>query len=241
MENHNFRRLLLMKKTMIICSMLSIFCLASAKYTPTSNYNVQKIQGWKILVNNELLTGHPQLAKDTLKLLRFQLYQVTRVVPKEALEEIRRIPIWVEYKAPRHPCMCYHPSKEWLSNNNFNPEKAKSVEIANAENFLTWTIGQPWMVLHELAHSYHHCVLGYDNKKINQAYKKMVESKKYEAVLHIAGKPRRAYALNNDQEYFAECSEAFFGTNDFYPFVRAELKQHDPDMYQVLKELWKVK
>ena len=25
-------------------------------------------------------------------------------------------------------------------------------------------------------------------------------------------------------EYFAEASEAFFGTNDFYPFVRAELR-----------------
>ena len=238
---HNFRRILLMKKTTLICSLLFIFSLASAKYTPTSDYSVRKIQGWKILVNKELLSGHPKLAKDTLKLLRFQLYQITRVIPKEALKELRRIPIWVEYKAPRHPCMCYHPSKQWLTNNDFNPEKAKSVEIANAENFLTWTSGQPWMVLHELAHSYHHWVLGYDNKQINQAYQKMVESKKYDSVLHIAGKNRRAYSLNNDQEYFAECTEAFFGTNDFYPFVRAELKQHDPDMYQVLKEVWKVK
>jgi hypothetical protein len=239
--SHNFRRLLLMKKITLICSVLLIFCLSSAKYTPTSDYTVRKIEGWKILINNELLTGHPQLAKDTLKLLRFQLYQITRVVPKVALKEIRQIPVWVEYKAPRHQCMCYHPSKQWLTNNDFNPEKAKSVEIANAENFLKWTIGQPWMVLHELAHSYHHCILGYDNKQINQAFRKAVESKKYESVLHIAGKPRLAYALNNDQEYFAECSEAFFGTNDFYPFVRAELQQHDPDMYQVLKELWKVK
>jgi len=66
------------------------------------------------------------------------------------------------------------------------------------------------------------------------------DSKKYESVLHIAGKSKRAYALNNDQEYFAECTEAFFGTNDFYPFVRAELQQHDPLMYQLLNKLWKV-
>ena len=35
----------------------------------------------------------------------------------------------------------------------------------------------------------------------------------------------------------AECSEAFFGTNDFYPFVRSELKQHDEKMYELLKKL----
>jgi hypothetical protein len=229
-----------MKKITLICSVLLIFCLASSKYTPTSDYTVKKIQGWKVLVNKELSSGHPQLATDVLKLLKFQLYQITRVVPKKPLKELRRIPIWVEYKASRHPCMCYHPSKKWLSENDFNPEKARSVEIANAENFLKWTIGQPWMVLHELAHSYHHCVLGYENAEIRSAYEKATESKQYESVLHIAGKSKRAYALNNDQEYFAECTEAFFGTNDFYPFVRAELQKYDPDMYQLLKKIWRI-
>jgi hypothetical protein len=191
-------------------------------------------------VNNELLSEHAGLADDVLKLLEHQLYQITRVVPAGPLKELRRIPIWAEYKAPRHPCMCYHPSKRWLIENDFNPEKARSVEIANAENFLKWTLGQPWMVLHELAHSYHHCVLGHDHAELNQVYKDAVKSKRYESVLHINGRPRRAYALNNDKEYFAETSEAFFGTNDFYPFVRSELQQHDPNMFQLLKKLWKV-
>ena len=48
-------------------------------------------------------------------------------------------------------------------------------------------------------------------------------------------------ALNNDQEYFAEATEAFFGTNDYFPFVRAELKQHDPEMFELLHELWGVR
>jgi hypothetical protein len=42
-------------------------------------------------------------------------------------------------------------------------------------------------------------------------------------------------------EYFAEATEAFFGTNDFYPFVRSELKQHDPQMYDLLRKLWEAK
>ncbi|MHC4675930.1 MAG: anthrax toxin lethal factor-related metalloendopeptidase [Planctomycetota bacterium] len=230
-----------MKKVVLICVVLSFFCVASGRYTPTSDYTVQKIESWKVLVNNQLLSDHARLAEDVLKLLKHQLYQITRVVPDEALKELRRVPIWVEYKAPRHPCMCYHPSRQWLSEHDFNPEKERSVEIANAENFLKWTIAQPWMVLHELAHSYHHCVLGYDNTEIRGTYQKAVERKQYESVLHINGRSRRSYALNNDQEYFAESTEAFFGTNDFYPFVRSELQHHDPQMYQLLKKLWRVK
>jgi hypothetical protein len=229
-----------MRRSMFIWLVLLVSTVTSAKYTPTSDYTAKRIQGWKILVNNELLTEHRRLTKDVLKLLRFQLYQITRAVPAEPFKQIRTVPIWVEYKAPRHPCMCYHPSRQWLREHDFNPEKEKSVEIANAHNFLRWTLDQPWMVLHELAHGYHHCVLGHDHAEIRAAYEKAVKSKTYESVLHYSGQSKRAYALNNDQEYFAECSEAFFGANDFYPFVRSELKQHDPDTFQLLKKLWKV-
>ena len=50
----------------------------------------------------------------------------------------------------------------------------------------------------------------------------------------------RAYAMDNPMEYFAETSEAFFSRNDFFPYNRAELKQHDPDVYALLGELWGV-
>ncbi len=210
-------------------------------YAPTSAYETRTIEGWRVLVNRELLEGHSELAGKTLRLLDYQLYQITRVVPDAALQDLRRIAIWVEYKHPRHPCMCYHPSREWLCENDFNPEKEGGVEIANAENFLAWTLGQPWMVLHELAHGYHHQTIGHDHAELREAFEKAKSGGQYESVLHISGRSRRAYALNNDQEYFAECSEAFFGTNDFYPFVRSELRQHDPDMYTLLEKLWRVK
>lgn len=37
-------------------------------------------------------------------------------------------------------------------------------------------------------------------------------------------------------EFFAEASAALFGTNDFFPFVRAELASHDPDA--LVRRLW---
>jgi hypothetical protein len=207
-------------------------------YDATEKYETRKLEGWTLRINQELLKKDGDLANRTLRLLEFQLYQITRVVPAPALAKLKEIPIWIELAHPRHPCMCYHPSPEWLREHDMNPEKAGGVEIANADTFLKWTKDQPWMVLHEMAHGYHHRVLGYDNPEIKAAYEKAVASKQYESVRHINGGMVRHYALNNDQEYFAESTEAYFGMNDFYPFVRAELKQHDPGMFELLGKVW---
>ncbi len=218
-----------------------LFVVAStayAKYTPTSGYEIHHIRGWKIYVNRNLLDNHKDLAIKALELLNYQLYQITRVVPKKALHKIQTIPIWLEYKDSPSGAACYHPSRKWLETHGYNPDKAGCVEISNAGHFLSWTIQQPWMVMHELAHAYHHHFLGYNNKAIKKAFRDAVESHKYDSVLNINGKKQKHYAMNNEQEYFAESTEAYFGTNDFYPFVRAELKQFDPEMYQVVKHTW---
>src|SRR5262249_39055788 len=108
----------------------------------------------------------------------------------------------------------------------------------NPENFLTWTREQPWMVLHELSHGYHHRFLGDNHPDIKRCYESAKASGKYDSVLRFNGKHERHYAMNNEKEYFAEATEAFFGTNDFYTFVRAELKEHDPEMFELLGRLW---
>lgn len=46
---------------------------------------------------------------------------------------------------------------------------------------------------------------------------------------HI-GKEVRHCGLSNHKECFDELTEACFGLIDFDPFVRAELKEHDPRM-----------
>ncbi|MBS0266487.1 MAG: hypothetical protein JSS02_31435, partial [Planctomycetes bacterium] len=51
----------------------------------------------------------------------------------------------------------------------------------------------------------------------------------------------KAYALTNPMEYCAETTEALFTRNDFFPFTQAELQQHDPEMFELLKKLWGVK
>ena len=212
------------------------------RYEPTDKYEVRQIEGWRVVVNKQFLRHDRPLSGETLKLLGCQLYQITRKVPAGSLVKLRKINIWVEAAEPHHPCMAYHPNAGWLREHGMNPDKAKCVEIANAKNFLTWTLDQPWMVLHELAHGYHDQFLGgYENPELRSAYDRAMKAKRYDAVARISGKTERAYAATNPMEYFAEATEAFFGTNDFYPFVRSELKQHDPQMYDLLRKLWEAK
>jgi hypothetical protein len=211
-------------------------------YDSVSAYAETKIEGWLVRVNKQLdAPEHKGLREQTLELLGDHLYRIKRVVPAGALEKIRTIPIWVELAHPKHPCMCYHVSKDWLRSNGMNPEKAGGVELANCKNFLSWTHQQPWMVLHELAHGYHHQVLGFDHAGIKACLAAAREAKLYDEVLHINGRKQKHYALTNETEYFAEMTEAYFGTNDFYPFVRAELKEVDPRMHATVEEVWGVR
>ncbi|GAC1448847.1 MAG: metallopeptidase [Isosphaeraceae bacterium] len=213
---------------------------AASVHERTDRYEERTVQGWPVLVNKGFLADRAELAGETLELLSDQLYQVGRMLPNRALKRLRTVRIWVEEKEPHHPCMAYHPDPGWLRDHGMNPEKARGVEVANARNFLRWTREQPWMVLHELAHAYHHQFLkdGFDNAELIQAFQSARAAKRYESVLHWDGKVVAAYAATNPMEYFAESTEAYFGSNDFYPFVRAELIRHDPEMAERVGTLW---
>ena len=205
-------------------------------------YETRAIEGWTVRVNRQLSQGEPELCARTLELLRFQLYQITREVPDPALKKIQTVVIWVELDDPLFPCMCYHPDRGWVVGHGLDARKTHGVEIANAKNFLQWVHKQPWMVFHELAHAYHHDFLpgGFENPQVLAAYNNAKQKGLYNAVLRNNGRTERAYAMTNPMEYFSECSEAFFGTNDFYPFVQVEFKVHDRRGYDTLKSAWGV-
>jgi hypothetical protein len=210
-------------------------------YDPIDRYDTRQINGWTVLVNKRLLESKdPNLSTAVLRELDHQLYQVERRAPAKVLPKLKTVKIWLELHDRDVVGGCYHPNIDWLRSHGFNPAKAKCVEFGNAHNFVGWSIVQPFMVLHELSHAYHDQVLGYDYAPIKQAYRDAVASKRYESILYYNGRTQRHYALNNDQEFFAEMSEAFFGTNDFYPFVRGELKTYDPETSRTVADAWGV-
>jgi hypothetical protein len=210
------------------------------RFVPTESYEERSIEGWIVRVNKELLSGGDEVGDEALKLLEAKLFEVRRAVPEEAWDKLRQVPIWLGVDDGHAPIAEYHPSRDWLEAHGYNPDKAQSVEIGNASLFLHASRDQPALVVHELAHAYLDRVLGYDHEGIRAAYRAAVDGGQYEKVLRIQGQEERAYALENEQEYFAEATEAFFGTNDFYPFVRAELQRHDPKLFKLLAEVWGV-
>ena len=206
---------------------------------PTSQYEIRSVEGWTVYVNRRLLGEQAALGADALKVLAGKLYDITRVVPEKPCAQLRRVPLWLGVDDGPNDRAQYHPSRDWLEKHGLNPEKAKGVEIGNAARFLITSIEQPSMVLHELAHAYHDRVLGFGHAGVLEAYREAKKGGAYDSVLRIGGSKERHYAMTDPQEYFAEGTEAFFGTNDFYPFVRAELRQHDPRLFRLLEELWR--
>lgn len=78
---------------------------------------------------------------------------------------------------------------------------------------------------------------GLANAELKPAFENAKRTEQYGSVLRINGCEERACALTNPMEYFAEAGKAFFGTNDFYPFVRPGLKRHDPTLCDRLGKL----
>lgn len=208
------------------------------KFVPTAEYESARVEGWTVRVNRRLRKEDAEVGTPALELLEKKLQEIRRTVPAPAVARLREVPIWLGVDDGSAPCAEYHPSRQWLLENGYNPEKAKGVEIGNASRFLAWSPSQPAMVLHELAHAYHDQVLGFHHARIREAFQAAVAGKSYEAVRRNNGKTERAYALSNEREYFAEATEAYFGTNDFYPFTRPELEKHDPGIARVLAEVW---
>lgn len=227
-------------KRIFLALVLGLATLVHAgKYTPSDQYTTKQIEGWTIRISPDLINDKP-LLDEAMAVMQTQLYRTARRLPPKATEQLQSVVIWME-KTHRHPlCACYHElNTNWLVANNKNPDKHGCVEIGNARNFIDWTIKQPWMMLHELAHAYHDRLPDrFQHGPILDAYKAAMDTGKYDQVLRINGKTVKAYATNNQMEYFAEGTEAFFGTNDFYPYVRSELKKHDPRLFRVLKSLW---
>lgn len=199
-----------------------------------------QMEGWKLHVEQAIVTTRPKLWEAAKNELMCQFLRIKRVVPDDALGKIQKVSFFVHLNNPKNVAAAYHPSRTWLIENKQNPDMARCIEIGNLENFVAWTYHQPWMIMHELAHAYHDQFLpdGWNNKDILNAFKSAVDSKKYDEILWYDGGKRKAYGLNNQMEYFAETSESYFGQNDGFPFIRAELKEFDSVGYAAMQKVW---
>lgn len=207
-----------------------------------SGFAEEMILGWHVKIANALQRDQPDLAQGALALLEKELEVIVRAVPPQRLPQLRQAVFWLDERVPQGTAAAkapvFHPNRQWLSDHGLNPDMAGGIELPNAQTFLDSYSWEPSAMLHELAHFYHHAVLGDDNAVIRRALAQARVAHLYESVAHYDGTMVRAYALENEHEYFAELTEAYFGRNDFYPFIRAELETYDPAGFAMMKALW---
>ena len=201
---------------------------------------IEKIEGWTIELDPTLKRKeHRKLLLDVRKAMANHLQRIVYILPPEKTKALRKLPIRIdlEHKLTN---MQYHPSKQWLVANGHDPSLEKRVHVPRARNLLargTWA-KHPYVILHELAHAYHDQVLSFNHPEVIKAYQRSEKAGLYERVLLFRGGKTRHYARTNHKEFFAEMTESYLGVNDFYPFVRAELKEHDPETFALMEKIW---
>ena len=200
-------------------------------------YTALRIAGWPVCMETALFS-EGGIGPTVTARLDEDFRTVIGALDASIVERLQTVQFWVEDDGA-WPAGVYHPSAVWLETNGYPTHWAESVQIGNAANYLAWTAVQPAMVLHELAHAWHHQFLGYDHPGILEAYAAAMADGRYSNVAYAGGGTAEAYATTNEMEYFAELTEAWFWENDFYPFVRVDLLTFDPLGASVVEQAWR--
>ena len=222
----------------------AFLCLSSAveKKGEKKFYDpvIKTVEGWTIEYDPKLLSKENKaFGEEATKALANHLQRIKYILSKEKVVVLQKLPIRIDLQHELGN-MQYHPGKRWLINNGYDPRLEKRVHIPRAKSLLdrgTWA-KHPYVILHELAHAYHDQILSFDNKEIIQVYQASEKKGLYERVLLFSGRKVKHYARTNHKEFFAEMTESYLGVNDFYPFVRGELKEHDPLTYALMQKIW---
>ncbi|KAL7546385.1 hypothetical protein ACHAWF_009733, partial [Thalassiosira exigua] len=230
---------------------ISTFTFASPRYicqphahlvTFSKHYDSVVLGGWPCRVK-------PGLVDDGLispQWYESDLAAASESLPPHARERLKRSTrVWIGNEPPPESASGHILGRFYTVG-----KKAGGVEIYNYVAFRNgW--GPGGLILHEFSHAwhYHHVKDGLDNSLIKNVYQLAMEEGLYDCV-RVRGRWTqscvRAYACQNEWEYFAELSVAFLGGtgrgehNIRYPFNRAQVRKHDPRAYDMLKQIWGV-
>jgi len=187
---------------------------------------VGKIRGFVVLMHKAVIAD-PHLYNRVLAEADRQLDDINRSVRDDRLIVLKNVAFWFGPEADPVSTTgaAYHPSADWLRQNGLNPQMAGGIEVRSSTRFLRYSVHFPWMLMHELAHAYEFRKIGPNNTNLVQVYNR--QKRLYNTYHNVS-----------HHEYFAELTEAYFGRNDTYPFVREDIKKYDPLGYRLLETAW---
>lgn len=214
---------------------------------PPRQYEEVTIDDRTFIVEAQLIREEPVLARKALARLKLNVDLALDILPKHSHEHVAKQQFW----------LMYGPKSTGGGRNNglayFRPGSPKFDErrderwnsvvvVYDAANYASLT--DLWAlksVLHELAHAYQLeqwpekepiILSAYDNAMAHNLYHKVKNNK--------GGVFDKAYATQNQLEYFAETSCMFFAACNYQPYNRLEFKQYDPAGYEMVRRQWKI-
>lgn len=215
--------------------------------SPTREYEDVTVGDRTFIVEKELLTKEPAIAKKALKRLKENIDLTLRILPTHAHAQVAKQQFWLMYGSKakgggRDSGLTYfrpgapkHDVKRDLRWNS-------AVVVYSAKNYANlkdlWALKS---VLHELSHAYQLEQWPEKEPRILAAYENAMAARLYHDVPNDkGGKFAKAYATQNQLEYFAEVSCMFFARCNYRPYNRAELRDYDPAGYRMVREVWKI-
>ena len=223
--------------------------------TVPAGWREQAIAGFQVLFSPALLRDETASVR-AYQFMHDHLTAVTRFVPPAALQHLRRVRLWLDldasgnsralafYKSPPSILTAspsYRHTEQNFGYGGFQGAMFLGIVFPNiAEAIAISGVSRaPMIVLHELAHAYHHQVLGVWNPDIKRTYEAAKTKGLYRDVSFWSGNIAPVgYAMSNEREYFAGLTEAYFGQNAQNPFDANELRSYDPDGFRLVARAW---
>lgn len=200
---------------------------------PTSSYTKLNINGWTVYVS-PAYKQKTRARNIIINKIKKQTAAMVADLPDKQLAGLRKGHIWVEPGRHYRVLGRYFNTKSMIYQENLNPAKLYHVEI-----FETFADRKyPTLMLHELAHVYHDRKLRFQSAKIKRLFNAF--ETQFPSAKDKCGRPVKAYALENENEFFATFTESYFNDTCGYPYNQANIRKNHPDMYAFLAKVWGV-
>ena len=216
--------------------------LESKEYFNYANRAHTRLRGYRIaiIVETELLTRQPDLARAAADRLDQKVAQALTILPSAHRQQFKGIRYYIfsgtgSSYGGKDGGLWY-----FRKGNKISERFDNSILINSAQSFVNMADHLALAVtIHELAHGFNH----YNWRQIDQAaklaYSHAKQQQRYRQIKTESGKVlKQAYALENHREYFAELSAMFFAQHYYQPFNRQGLKQYDPEGYRLMETAW---
>lgn len=216
--------------------------------SPAREYKTVHLDKWTILIEKQLLSDSPVVARQAQVRLKRVLAKALAALPEPSRADLKKLPIYLLYGpnakgGGRDNGLEYFQKDAPKHHKHLDPRWSSCVVIYCADNYVRISDFTAFKaVVHEFSHAYHLEQWPENQPDILKAWDNAVQQGLYRNVKDESGKRiDKAYALVNQLEYFAELSCMYFVGCNYQPFTRKELKAYDPIGYAMIQEMWHLK